>query len=83
MDELLSYIAKDNPNAAEKILILLKQKFALLADSPRIGAKRDELLQGGLCLPVGSYVIFYRQLSDHVEIVRILHGAGDLDTLFD
>ena len=26
------------------------------------------------------YLIFYRRRSDHVQIVRVLHGARDIDT---
>ncbi len=29
-----------------------------------------------------NYLIFYRAASEGVEIVRVLHGARDLDALF-
>jgi len=32
--------------------------------------------------PVGQYVIFYRVAVDAVEIVTVIHGARDLDSLF-
>jgi toxin ParE1/3/4 len=32
--------------------------------------------------PVGNYVIFYRDTSEHIEIVRVLHGARDIENLF-
>ena len=28
-----------------------------------------------------SYVIFYRPLSDGIEVVRVLHGAQDLENM--
>jgi plasmid stabilization system protein ParE len=31
----------------------------------------------------GSDLIFYIPLADGVEIVRVLHGARDLDALFN
>jgi toxin ParE1/3/4 len=29
---------------------------------------------------VGNYLIFYRPISDGIEIVRVLHGARDIPT---
>ena len=31
---------------------------------------------------VGNYVIFYRQVSTGIDIVRVLHGARDIEALF-
>jgi toxin ParE1/3/4 len=31
---------------------------------------------------VGSYLIFYRQVAEGVEIVRVLHGARSLRAIF-
>lgn len=32
--------------------------------------------------PHGNYVIFYRPIGDGIEIVRVLHGARDIDAAF-
>ena len=32
--------------------------------------------------PFGRYVIFYLALPGGIEIVRVLHGARDLDAIF-
>jgi toxin ParE1/3/4 len=29
--------------------------------------------------PVGNYVIFYREVSEGIEIIRVLHGARDIE----
>lgn len=47
-----------------------------------MGRLRDELTEGLRSFPVGRYVIFYRIVQDGVEIVRVLHGARDLDSIF-
>ena len=47
-----------------------------------MGRARPELAKGLCSLPAGSYVIFYTEATDGVEIVRILAGARDLDTFF-
>jgi toxin ParE1/3/4 len=40
------------------------------------------LVAGLRSFPVGRYVIFYLQVQDSLQIVRILHGARDLDAVF-
>nr|WP_245754608.1 type II toxin-antitoxin system RelE/ParE family toxin [Candidatus Accumulibacter aalborgensis] len=33
--------------------------------------------------PAGRYIIFYQQISEGIEIVRVLHSARDLNAIFD
>jgi len=47
-----------------------------------MGRARDELEVGLRSFPVGRYAIFYLPIPDGVEIVRVLHGARDLDAIF-
>jgi toxin ParE1/3/4 len=76
-------IAADSPFHADRFLDLLDDKMRLLADAPGIGRPRAELSPGLRSLPVGNYVIFYRQVGIAIEIVRVLHGARDIEALFD
>lgn len=40
-----------------------------------------DILHPGLrFLPEGNYLIFYRLREEHLEVVRILHGARDITT---
>jgi toxin ParE1/3/4 len=54
----------------------------LVATQPHIGRARPELAPELRSVPEGRYVMFYRPLPDGVEIVRVLHGARDLDSVF-
>jgi plasmid stabilization system protein ParE len=36
-----------------------------------------------LSLAFPNYLIFYRELSNNVEIVRVLHGAGDIKRILE
>jgi toxin ParE1/3/4 len=29
------------------------------------------------------YLIFYRPIPDGIEVIRVLHGARDIDTIFE
>ena len=82
LDAILSYIAQDNPDAAKKLLATLKDKFVLLASSPRIGMLKKTLQPDILGFPIGNYVIFYREIQNGIEVARVLHGARDIERLF-
>jgi len=80
--DIRDYIAQDNPEAAVRYIHILKQKCELLAENPGMGTKREEYL-GLYKFPVGNYLIFYRPRDIGIEVIRILHGARDVDaTLF-
>lgn len=80
--DISSFIAMDNPAAADRLIDSFVDKLRVLADSPLIGP---------ICIesptlrrfPVGNYVFFYRPMSDGIELVRVLHGARDLRALFN
>jgi toxin ParE1/3/4 len=61
---------------------------ALLASSPGIGSlcQFDKpLLEGIRVWPISgfkNYLVFYRALTDEIEVIRVLHGARDLNALF-
>jgi len=31
---------------------------------------------------LGNYLLFYRHVDDTIELIRVLHGARDIDRLF-
>jgi len=83
LEEIWSYIAQDNPDAADKFIRALVSRFPKLAAMPELGRQRDELTTRLRSFPVGRHVIFYRPMENGVEIVRVLHGARDLPPLFE
>jgi len=50
---------------------------------PGIGRERQELASRIRSFPHHPYVIFYQVSSNCIEIVRILHGARDVDGSFE
>jgi toxin ParE1/3/4 len=83
LDEICSYIAQDDPDAADKFILAIASRFPLLASMPEIGRQREELVAGLRSFPVGNYIIFYRVIEQGVEIARVLHGARDFPPLFE
>lgn len=61
----------------------LLAKFDSLAATPGLGRVRSELSPWLRILPVGNYLVIYQPIETGVEIVRVLHGARDLDALFN
>ena len=83
LEEVKNYISQDNPDAAVRLILLIREKCALLAQQPGIGRDRSDILSRLRGFPVGNYVIFYQPANDGIAVVRVLHGARDIPELFD
>lgn len=73
-------IARDNPAAADRVYQAAETTFATLASMPNIGTiyqpKRAKL-HGLRFFPIKqfpSYIIYYRETTAGIEIVRVLHS---------
>ena len=82
LDEIWLFIAEDNIEAADRFHDLLLSKFLTLAEQPLMGRTLGQLRPNMRGFPVGSYVIFYRDTPEYIEIIRVLHGARDIENLF-
>lgn len=54
----------------------------MLAAQPMMGRTREELAPGVRNFPFGRYVVFYMPMDDGIDVVRVLHGARDIDAVF-
>jgi toxin ParE1/3/4 len=81
--EIWHYIALDNPAAATRLIQLFDQKIATLSEFPRIGASREEVRSGVRSLPVRNYVLYYRAGESKLTLLRVLHGARNVQKAFD
>lgn len=78
LKSIVSYIAADNPLAADRWLNELEHVFKLLAAHPE-SSERVETCRYGVVRrhTHGNYVIYYRPRSYGVFVLRVLHGARD------
>jgi toxin ParE1/3/4 len=67
--------------AADRVLDEIERICRLIATRPAMGRERPELRPGVRSFGVMSWVIFYRIGEEHIEILRVLHGARDLDAI--
>ena len=79
LEEIVRYIARDNPAAAEKCGRALHAQAQSLGESPGLGPKVRgwEHIRALLC---GAYYIVYRCHPDarRIEVLRFWHSARDL-----
>lgn len=83
LEEIWRYIAEDDPVAADHLIDLLHEKFSLLTAYPHIGRSCDAFATGLRRIPAVNYIVFYRVAPDHIEIARVLHGARDIEAIFE
>ncbi len=81
--EIWAYIAQDSPKHADSFATHVDRLFRTIAKQPEMGRPRPELLANLRSIPIGNYVIFYVPREHGVEVVRVLHGSRDLDSLVE
>jgi toxin ParE1/3/4 len=74
-------IAIHNPDSATRVVQRIDARIRLLAEFPELGPERPEIAAGMRMLVQGNYLVLYRITESFVEIVRVVHGARDLDNL--
>ena len=90
LDQCVEYLAERNIRAARRFLEAAQQTFERIAEMPDLGARfqfleldqPSPLLAELRVVPIKrfrKYLVFYRAIRGGAEIVRVLHGARDID----
>jgi toxin ParE1/3/4 len=85
VDQILEGIRLGSSQAADSVDAAIERTFAMLSEHPRAGQERPELALGLRSIPLRkykNYLVFYRPLPDVIEIIRVVHGARDLLSIF-
>jgi toxin ParE1/3/4 len=80
--EIHDYISDDNPDKGDELVNQLEEKCLLLGANPRMGRSRPEIRPDLRGFSVPPYILLYRIVDDTIEIVNIIHGSRDFETLF-
>ncbi len=83
LDEIWLHVAADAPAAADRLVDQIVARLQTLADFPRLGPSRPEIAPEARMLIIGDYLAPYRIDGPDVDIVRVVHGARQLEGLFD
>jgi len=85
--ECADFISRESLDAGLRFFEAAEATFGKLADAPGMGrplASADIRLVGIRVWPVAgfpNYLIFYRPVSDGIEVIDVLHAARDLESL--
>jgi toxin ParE1/3/4 len=72
-------MARWGRDQANRYLAEIDAGLAKVALEPWIRRSCDDVRPGYHRLIIGAHVAFYRMNADQVDVVRILHGAMDVD----
>lgn len=82
LSDIWQYIAEDNECAADGTIRKIFEALELLTKAPLMGRAREELLPNIRSFGMSPYVIFYCPSPAAIEVIRVLHGARDIDGIF-
>jgi toxin ParE1/3/4 len=82
LEAIGDFIAQDNPQRAITFIIELRNQCAKIAANPKACRLRPELGANVRSFAYGNYVIFFQETPDSLCIVRVLHGAMDIEARF-
>jgi toxin ParE1/3/4 len=89
IEEIALYIACDDVVAATRFVDACFRAFDDLLRMPGMGSSRtfeNPSLRGIRSWPVHGFdkhLIFYRATAKGIEVIRVVHGARDIDDAFD
>ncbi len=89
LDEQAEYYWSRSPKTAIRWYDATAETFMFLAENPLIGIMRETAkpaLQGIRTWPIPGFerhIIFYRPVEEGVEVLRVIHGARDLDRILE
>ena len=86
--EIAIYIAEDSPQSALRFLEAAEATLKELAAMPGMGRPRKfktarlENVRSWRIEGFRNYLVFYHPTMDGIEVIRVLHGGRDIETLF-
>lgn len=82
LEEIIDYFSSHNLEAGERFINEFEKKCKYLANFPNMGRSYDDIKPSLRGLSLASYIIFYRVIDDVIEIIRVVSGYRDLESLF-
>ncbi len=80
--EIWFHVAKDRPEAADRLVDSFYERFVLLSEHPLLGELRSDLGDQIRQLSVGAYLLFYVPTDNGIRVIRVLHGSRDIPAIF-
>ncbi|SRR5579871_323802 len=81
LEDSREYTAQRGEAAADRLLDGILQRPRVHAQFPLMGRPREDLGPNLRSFVVSPFVVFYRPSADTIEVLRVLHGSRDVDTI--
>jgi len=81
--EIWNHIGENSIASADALSDKLDAAIVMLGRQPKAGRLREELGAAVRSSPCGSYILLYREARRGVEILRVLHAARDIESIFE
>ncbi|MEK7724621.1 MAG: type II toxin-antitoxin system RelE/ParE family toxin [Acidobacteriota bacterium] len=88
IEECFVYIGEDNLDVAVHFLVAVEDSIEEIGRNPFVGSQRKfknpqvKNLRMRLVKSFSNFQIFYTTQAETIEIIRVLHGARDLEDIF-
>lgn len=82
LNEIFDYFATVSVEAGERFVRDFEKKCQNLQRFPFMGRSYAELEPSLRGLPIDGHIILYRPVEQGIEIVRVVSGYQDLDSIF-
>lgn len=88
IEECFVYIGEDNLDITVHFLVAVEDTIEEIGRNPFIGKQREfkssqlQNLRMWLVKNFSNYQIYYTIEAENIEIIRVLHGARDIEDIF-
>jgi toxin ParE1/3/4 len=82
LEAIMDYFSAYSVALGEKFLIQFEQKCSYLVQFPQIGRSYKTIRPYLRGLPLEGYIIFYRLKNYGIEIMRVVKGNRNFDSMF-
>lgn len=82
LSEIFSYVAKDNPAAASRLIARICHHVVALSNNPALGRAGRIAGTRELIIPRYPYIAAYRIHGDAVEVLAIVHTSRSWPEVF-
>jgi toxin ParE1/3/4 len=82
LSEIIDYFTNRNIDAGEHFVDEFEKKCKYLPNFPNMGRSYENIRVDLRGVPLDGYVILYRVINGGIEIVRVVSGYRNLESLF-
>ncbi|MBX9773110.1 MAG: type II toxin-antitoxin system RelE/ParE family toxin [Xanthobacteraceae bacterium] len=83
LDQIWNYTAERwDEDQADRYVLVIRAAIEAVVRDPRRGRACDHIRSGYRKYPAGSHMLFFRVISDGIDVVRILHQSMDFERHF-